>query len=195
MEGSDLFAAVEAQAGLDRHAAERAVRATLASIAEALSSDEADALCRELSPDLRPLVARHALALPLDRTALFAAVAARESVEVGFAVEHAECVCGALAERMSPDLRGRLQRHLPLLASLFELRDEPPLDVPPLIHGSTLASGRPGSRHPLSEARPERAQSQSVARSDEPHADTKLSSSRGVAEDREGRTMATAKRP
>jgi uncharacterized protein (DUF2267 family) len=194
MEASDLFATVEAHAGIDRHAAERAVRATLASVAEALSSDEADALSRELSPDLRPLVQRHALGLPLDRSAFFAEVAARESVEVGFAVEHAECVCSALAERMSPDLRERLQRHLPLLASLFELRDETPADIPPLVHGSTLASGRPGSRHPLSEARPERAQSQSVARSDNPHADTKLSSSRGVAEDREGRTIATAKK-
>lgn len=194
MEGSDLFATVEARAGIDRHAAERAVRATLASVAEALSSDEADALSRELSPDLRPLVQRYALALPLDRNAFFEEVAARELVAVGFAVEHAECVCTVLAERMSPDLRERLQRHLPLLASLFELRDEPPADVPPLVHGSTLASGRPGSRHPLCEARPERAQAHSVARNDNPHAETKLSSSRGVAEDREGRTIATAKK-
>ncbi len=55
----------------------------------------------------------------------------------------------------------------------------------------TLAEGRPGSAHPLSEARPERAQSQSVARADNPHGDTKLSSATGLTQEREGETLAT----
>jgi hypothetical protein len=127
------------------------------------------------------------MSMPLGRDAFVEHVAVREAVAVGFAIEHAECACRALAEQVSPELRSRLQRHLPRLASFFELRDAPsePAAVP--VHGSTLATGHPGSRHPLSEGRPERAQSHSVARSDDAHAATKLSSASGVAEDRERR--------
>jgi uncharacterized protein (DUF2267 family) len=157
MEWSELTATVAARAGMERSDAKRAVRATISSLVEALSTDEADALGRELPLELKPLVDGRAGGLPLARAALFERVAMRESVDVGFAVEHAECVCGALAEQMSPELRGRLQRHLPDLASLFDLRAAPADDAPPPVHGSTLASGRPGSRHPLSEAGPERA--------------------------------------
>ena len=194
MEWTELTASVGVLAGIEHDDAARALRATTSSIVEALSTDEADALSRELPVELRPLVRGHAMAVPLDPAALFEHVAVRESVDLGFAIEHAECVCRALAERMSPELRARLQRHLPRLAPLFEVSAAPPVEAVPPPHGSTLASGRAGSRHPLSEARPERAQSESVARSENPHAETKLSSARGVAEDREDRTIATAKK-
>ena len=42
-------------------------------------------------------------------------------------------------------------------------------------HGHTLATGRPGSRHPLSESGPRPAQTDSVA-TENPHGDSKLSS-------------------
>jgi hypothetical protein len=54
----------------------------------------------------------------------------------------------------------------------------------------TLAEGRPGSHHPLSEARPERAHSHSVVRADNPHGDTKLSSAVGFTQEREQETLA-----
>jgi hypothetical protein len=57
----------------------------------------------------------------------------------------------------------------------------------------TLSEGKPGSRHPLSEARLDRAQSNSVARADEPHADTKLSSARGLTQERLHETLAVGR--
>jgi hypothetical protein len=58
--------------------------------------------------------------------------------------------------------------------------------------GHTLADGRVGSHRPLSEAHPGEAQPGSV-RAKAPHADTKLSSSRGLTQEREGRTLAAAR--
>ena len=42
----------------------------------------------------------------------------------------------------------------------------------------------------MSEARPETAHAESVARSDDPHADTRLSSSQGMTQERRGETLA-----
>jgi hypothetical protein len=56
--------------------------------------------------------------------------------------------------------------------------------------GTTLATGRPGSRHPVSEAHEDRAHTESIARSDDPHGDTKLSSSRGLTQERLRETLA-----
>ncbi|HLM72216.1 MAG TPA: hypothetical protein VK459_05985 [Polyangiaceae bacterium] len=50
-----------------------------------------------------------------------------------------------------------------------------------------------GSGHPLSEARFEPAHTHSVARSDNPHEDTKLSSSRGLTQERLEDTLAEGK--
>lgn len=61
--------------------------------------------------------------------------------------------------------------------------------------GHTLADGKPGSRHPLSEANPSHGQSHSVAESANPHADTKLSSSKGTTQEREKEDLAEGKSP
>jgi hypothetical protein len=47
--------------------------------------------------------------------------------------------------------------------------------------GHTLATGRPGSRHPLSEAAPSAGQSDSVVANGNPHGDRKLSSAPDTA--------------
>jgi hypothetical protein len=57
--------------------------------------------------------------------------------------------------------------------------------------GMTLATGRPGSQHPVSEAHPETAQERSVVNAENPHAETKLSSSRGTTQERRAETLAT----
>lgn len=59
--------------------------------------------------------------------------------------------------------------------------------------GTTIAEGRPGSRHPLARARPNRAQAASVATSDDPYAHSRLSSSTGLSAEREGQTLADAR--
>ena len=52
----------------------------------------------------------------------------------------------------------------------------PYLDIAPEVRDA-LADGRPGSRHPVSEASPaHRAQEHSVVHEDNPHGDRKLSS-------------------
>ncbi|HVK68207.1 MAG TPA: DUF2267 domain-containing protein, partial [Polyangium sp.] len=61
---------------------------------------------------------------------------------------------------------------------------------PELGKGKTLATGRAGSQTPLSEARPERAHGESVVRAENPHGETKLSSSRGLTQEREQETLA-----
>lgn len=52
-----------------------------------------------------------------------------------------------------------------------------------------LSEARPGSRHPVSEAAPKDAQQHSVAE-DNPHGDTKLSSTDGLTQEREHETLA-----
>lgn len=84
-------------------------------------------------------------------------------------------VCHVLAEELSVEALEALHRELPAsLASLFAA-DEPTPRKPP-ERTDTLAAGRPGSKHPLSEAGDAR-QHDSVS-DDNPHAATKLSSSR-----------------
>ena len=120
MNRHDLVSRISELAGIDSGAAERALRATISTLVEALASDEADALGRELPSDLRSLIHGHAMAMPLDREALVANVAVREATELGFATEHAACACRALSEQLSPELRARLVRHLPRLAPLLD---------------------------------------------------------------------------
>ncbi|MBX3231426.1 MAG: hypothetical protein KIT84_10810 [Labilithrix sp.] len=62
-----------------------------------------------------------------------------------------------------------------------------------LGRGHTLATGRPGSRHPISEARHAGAHAESVVRSDNPHGDMKLSSARGTTQEREHEDLAEGK--
>lgn len=64
--------------------------------------------------------------------------------------------------------------------------DERPAEPP---SGRTLADGRPGHRHPISEADARRPQAGSVA-DQTAHADSKLSSSRGISTERHGESLA-----
>ncbi len=172
----------------------RVTRAVLASLAETLSWSEAEAIADELPPTVAPAlhVAKHGQRL--DCRELAERVAEREGVDWGFAVEHLQSVCRVLGEILSPTVRERLERTLPpTIASLFDPRQK---SEPPTLsgrRGRDLATGRPGSSHPLSEARVDSAQSDSVARDDNPHADTKISSSQGMTQEREHEDLAEGK--
>jgi hypothetical protein len=128
--------------------------------------------------------------------AFYERVAAREGLAIGTAVEHAQCVCRALAELLDDDTRARLARALPDALDALLARPEAPAPRPPhTAHHSPpsphdLAAGRPGSRQPLADAAPHSAHTHSLARSDAPHADTKLSSSSGTTQEREAETLA-----
>ncbi|HEY2514342.1 MAG TPA: DUF2267 domain-containing protein, partial [Polyangiaceae bacterium] len=127
----------------------------------------------------------------LDREELFARVALHANVARGFAAELAEVACRALGELLPNDPLVRLRKEVgPSIGLLFD-PPEPEETIPRSKgRGSTLASGHEGSRHPLSEARSDRAHRESVARSDDPHGRSKLSGARGFSQEREGATLA-----
>lgn len=110
-------------------------------------------------------------------------VSVAEGVAPGFALEHAQVILSVVGESLTLEDRGRLQARLPeAMAPLFE----PPVREPGLPRfvaprrGRPLATARPGSTHPISEAHPDRAQSQSIARRAAPHAERIASVTHGV---------------
>ena len=197
MEYAEFIDRVGFLAGLvEREEVERAVAAALGALGERLGEDELHALGTQLPTPLVGMLRRGEHGGALDLADFYARVGRREGVGPGFAREHAQVVCRVLGEAMSDDARSIMEAHFPALhAELFAPRPRPG-DPPPHVHraqpsvGATLATGRPGSHHPLSEARPEPAHSHSVARSAHPHEDTKLSTSRGSTQERLGETLA-----
>jgi uncharacterized protein (DUF2267 family) len=187
----ELIGRVVLHGGLTEEQAHATVVAVLGALRRQLGRTEAEALADELPADLaEPL--RHGQYAGGDATA---DVAAAEHVAHGVALEHVATVCRALAESLPEALTERLRRALPpATAALFA--PSPPATSPEprphaTPHRDTLAQGRAGSRHPLSEAQPSGAQSESVVASDNPHGDTKLSSSHGLTQERERESLAT----
>jgi hypothetical protein len=88
-----------------------------------------------------------------------------------------------------------VQRCLPELAPLFELPE--PVEAPRVqaqrssAAPNDLAEGRPGGSQPLASGDPRYlAHRHSVARSDDPHGDTKLSSAHGLRQEQTEHTLA-----
>jgi len=146
----------------DRRTAGTALDATLETLGERLTAPDAVALAEVLPPPFAAALhrlARHSAPKP---SALFARIAVSEGVTPGVAVELGEVVCRAFANALGPEQGALLARRLPPdWAALFApSTDEPPPEIfPPGTvpgHGHTLATGKPGSSRPLSEARPPR---------------------------------------
>ncbi len=131
---------------------------------------------------------------------LYQEVARREKVDIGFGMEHAQAACSALAEVIEPSALKMIKTHgAESIAELLTPRREfrpskspvsPRHHPDPEGRGRTLAAGRPGSRHPVSEAEHAGAHTQSVSRNKNPHRDTKISSTTGSAAERHHRTLA-----
>jgi len=183
----------------DRLTAELALRATLGALAARLTKDEAEALSARLPPMLARVVELVEYEGDLDADTIYERVGRRSGTPTRIAREQADVVLAALAEHLDDELKRRLVRALPEpIAERFREHDEgepPPHPIVVAPPASTLATGRPGSRRPLSEARPERAHAESIARSDDPHAERKLSTSRGLTQELLGRTLATGRPP
>ncbi len=185
----------------DDHAAMRALEATVAALWVRLYPEERAKLAASLpSPVAERLQAPgpSRRAKRNHRSRFAADVARKEDVPLSLATEHAEVVCRALAELLPNEARAFLAQRLPEIAELFEL--QAPVEAP--AHdwqtGSDaprdLAGGRPGSSRPLSSASPDiLAHRHSIARSDDPHAESKLSSARGLRQEREQRTLASGR--
>jgi uncharacterized protein (DUF2267 family) len=205
MERTDLLEMVQRLGGFGRtEDAEAALTATLTALGAALSPNERRLLSAELPEALAGVLDGPERSPNMDLEAFYALVQRRENTRPGRAREHAQVVCRALSGLFPTEVLVHLRRDVPRLAPLFEPEEAvSPPEHPEVLHREphpvtereTLATGRPGSRHPLSDARPETAHSESVVRSDEPHARTKLSSSRGLTQEREEESLATGKPP
>lgn len=200
---SEILARVEALAPFaSSRDAERAIHATLRALNLALAADERAELARQLPAEWRAELANAEAGPSGEASTLdefYARVSLAEGCELGRSIEHAQIVCRVLVEEvLDTTTTERFKKHLPPLAPLFELAPSP--EPPPRpVHRSPgtpddLAEGRPGSKHPLADGSArELAHHHSIARSDDPHADTKISSSTGLTQEREGTTLASGR--
>jgi uncharacterized protein (DUF2267 family) len=100
----------------------RAVRAVLIGLGERLRDEERKALARELPSSTLDALARCAYLGDFDREELFARVARHGGTDRGFAVERAEIVLRALAEKLPDEALRRLEKQVgPSIAALLEL--------------------------------------------------------------------------
>jgi len=174
-----------------------AIRATVTTLGELLLPEDLGPVAAALPDGLAPLLRKRKLPGTFDVAEFIDRVRRRERVSLGFAREHAQVVCRALGEVLSEDACRKLDRALP--DSIAALLRPPPPDAPAPGHHlgqkpgrHTLASGKPGSEHPISESHRETAHTHSVAREANPHGDSKLSSSAGMTQERLDESLATA---
>jgi uncharacterized protein (DUF2267 family) len=168
----------------DRSRAEVAVEASLEALAAELTPADARRLAAWLPPSFAGALERRKPAAPAGPDTLYTQLATREKVSHGIAIEHARAACAAIAQSLDAEDRGFLARRLPAVwaALLAPFESAPESGTPggtPPGHGRTLATGKPGSRHPLAEARAPGAQAESVVAAENPHGTSKLSSGGG----------------
>ncbi|MBI2393736.1 MAG: DUF2267 domain-containing protein [Deltaproteobacteria bacterium] len=205
MDQNDFFDEVRHRSGLENDArTARVISAVVSVLAEALEPSDAHDLSRGLPVDLAGRMARE----PADASSLSSAgelydrVAERIGADRGVALEESQVVLQVLAEHVDPEVLVRVRKRLPQdLAVLLSPRPAfiaPPRNPPSIREvptpRDTLATGRVGSKHPLSEAEPDRAHQNSIAKNPDPHGDTKLSSARGLRQQQLHDSVADAAR-
>lgn len=177
--------------------AEGAIEVTLEVLGRHLPDPHTEQVARRLPGSIAQFLRRMRYENDVEPDDFYREVSQRAGVPIGFAREHAQVVCQVLAEAVGVEGRQHLRVHLPAaMADLFtpRRRSYPP---PPHMHphlvepgqGRTLASGQPGSSTPLYSAT-SAAQHDSIARSDDPHADRKLSSAHGLSAEQHHETLA-----
>ena len=179
---------VERGGGFDsREAAERAISATVDVLGELLPSIDVESVADQLPPELAGRLQSGTHRAEFDDEELYRRVGAREGVDVARAREHAHVVCQELTQVVTGEGRDHLRLHLPdSVARLFTLPHEWP-DAPERPHHHPrrtrpLSESRAGSRQPLSEGRPH-GHRDSVAESESPHEDRKISTGRASYDD------------
>jgi len=149
-----LVEAVRRRTGFEPQMAEAAIEATLEAIASGFPADAVGAAAEQLPARAARCLRRHSYrGDPISADELYRRVAEREGVSLGFAREHLLVVGEVLAEALVGTEGASLCRLMP---ELFRVRE----NTPPVVHESavrahsTLADGRPGSTHPVSESGP-----------------------------------------
>lgn len=183
--------AVHERTGLDLQQAALAVTTTFEAIGRALAPTAVDSIAGLLpGPFAEPL--RRGAASPGVGDVLVD-LAVEEHVSLGVAKEHVQVVLEQLAAELDESTRARLASLLPdeLAGWLVPWQPPPERHVrAPIGRERTLASGRPGSEHPLSEAGPDHGQHDSLAMTPDPYAETRLSSTRGISTERSNTSIA-----
>jgi uncharacterized protein (DUF2267 family) len=198
MSYEELIEEVRARSGFQSgEEAERMLVVVLEVLGEGLRDGQTLALAETLPRRARLALQRHAFEHELRPEEIYTRVEQRTGLKRSFAVEHTQVVCQVLAAAVGEEVRAQLAGRLPRdIAELLTVRPStasPPPPASPALQpgwGRTLADGRPGSFHPLSDAEGEAAHGHSVVCSDNPHGDTKLSSTQGHSPER---TLASGK--
>lgn len=177
-------------------ATQKMVVGALRSLGEGLTPAAAGELAEELPPRLAHALVDVERGQDCTLEAVLDRVMARNGVTRGVALEQLGVVCNTIAELLRPELVEHLRGALPWRVARLFLAAAPRASAPPAVHHDparrSLAEALAASSRPIFAARPDRAQSESVARSPNPHGDTKLSSARGLTQEREEETLATA---
>ena len=112
MDYQRFLAIVEGAAAIPRESAERAVRATLQTLAERIAGGEGRDLAEQLPPELAPWLATTSGAERFDVDAFLRRVAGREGTDVATAERHVRAVFTALGQAISADEhRARARAH------------------------------------------------------------------------------------
>jgi uncharacterized protein (DUF2267 family) len=113
MDYEDFISAVEKLLGSDRDQAQRAVEATLRTLADRLSTEQARQLVDLLPPELGPAISHFGKPERLDVDAFVQRVAERENVDAATARRHAGLVLAVFARAVGPDEFDRIAATLP----------------------------------------------------------------------------------
>jgi uncharacterized protein (DUF2267 family) len=131
LDGAGFLSRVQRDAGLSGPAAERAVRATLETLGERLSSGQARDLAAQLPGALGSLVANDSNAQAFDLSEFVRRVADREGTDPATAERHARAVFAALGRAVSADELADLASELPKdFDGLLADAEPPPAEQP-----------------------------------------------------------------
>jgi uncharacterized protein (DUF2267 family) len=193
----ELIDFVQDRAGLSsRQEAEASVHAVFEVISRRVVPADRRRVLSLLPEPLHVAFAHREFRDDADLDAVVEEVAQAEDVHPGFGREHLDVVGAAAVATLHPEAITALRTHLPSsIAVIFSAERESRATraTPasnPRVNRRHLAEGRSGSAHPLSEGRADTSQSDSVARSGTPKVDTKISSARGLTQEREHESLA-----
>ena len=188
---------VREQGLVDELRARHALVATLEARGAYVPEPERDVLGLALPPKFAHALAARRFRGLGNAAALEKALMKSQHEKLGFAHEQVEIVCGALGELLPEEVAIRVEKALePSIAALFQpvprdVGEPPPYELAYSPEHHTLATGRPGSGHPIATSAPKSAQTESIA-AENPHGDTKLSTAHGETQEREEESLATS---
>ncbi|MDT4932738.1 MAG: hypothetical protein QOK11_630 [Pseudonocardiales bacterium] len=146
MDYEQFIKTVQDVLGMDRDGAERATQATLRTLADRLSTDQARHLVELLPPELGPALFHFGPPARLDVDAFLQRVSEREGVDLPIARRHAALVLAAFARAIGPDEFDRIAATFPKDFTPLLPRG-PDIEPPPFEAIVTKVAQRAGLDH------------------------------------------------